>query len=159
MTERHAWDRMDGETPRAYEAFRQYRDLGPLRTVDQMHGVAPTSAMRWCSRWDWPARAVAWDDEIHMESDRARLEAIRTMHDTHQRAGRAAMQAAIAALARLKPSDISAGAAAKLLELGARLERSTLLVSVEELQGISVGPEPADDPWDRIARELEGTST
>ena len=45
---------------------------------------------------------------------------------------------------------------ARLLELGAKLERSTLIVSVEELQGIAVEPdEDTEDPWERIARELD----
>lgn len=157
--ERNAWDRRDGETDRAYHAFRQYRDLGPLRTVEQMHNVARTSAERWSARWDWAARSTAWDDASHMAEDARRLEAIRTMHDTHQRAGRAAMGKALAALARLEPEQIPPYAAAKLLELGARLERETLLVSVEEWQGTfpahlpQLGS-PVDDPWERISREL-----
>jgi hypothetical protein len=152
------WERLPGETTLAYSAFRQYRDLGPTRTVDQVRGVAPTSAQRWCSRWDWPARATAWDDEVHRLEDRHRLEAIRSMHETHQRAGRAAMAKAIAALQALQPAEIGASAAARLLELGARLERQTLLVSVDELQGRSPAVEDVGvDPWEVIARELQGT--
>jgi hypothetical protein len=109
----------------------------------------------WSSRWSWVARAEAWDDEQYRLEDRQRLGAIRTMHQNHQRAGRAAMRMALQALDRLEPSRIPAGAAARLLELGARLERETLLVSVEDLQGVSV-EEPGEDPWDRIARALEG---
>ena len=159
VSERNPWDRRDGETSKAYAAFRQYRDLGPLRTVEQMRGVGRTSAERWSARWDWQARAVAWDDATHMADDARRLEAIRTMHDTHQRAGRVAMSKALAALQRLEPDQIPPYAAARLLELGARLERETLIVSVEELQGgfpahlPQIGP-PADDPWERISREL-----
>jgi hypothetical protein len=44
---------------------------------------------------------------------------------------------------------------ARLLELGAKLERSTLIVSVEELQGLDVGESDEEDPWERIARELD----
>jgi hypothetical protein len=52
---------------------------------------------------------------------------------------------------------LTAGEAARLLDLGTRLERSTLLVSVEELQGrVSQPLDGVDDPWDRIARELAG---
>lgn len=69
------------------------------------------------------------------------------------------MGKALAALARMEPEQIPPYAAAKLLELGARLERETLLVSVEELQGVfpahlpHLGA-PVDDPWERISREL-----
>jgi hypothetical protein len=156
--ERQPWDRRDGETSKGYAAFRQFRDQGPLRTLGDVPGSHITIS-RWSSRWDWSARATAWDDAAHMADDARRLEAIRTMHDTHQRAGRAAMGKALAALQRMEPEDIPPYAIAKLLELGARLERDTLIVSVEELQGVFPAhlPQmaaPVDDPWERISRAL-----
>jgi hypothetical protein len=150
------WERLDGESSRAYAAFRVFRDGGPLRRVLDVAGVvgaAPATVWRWSARWDWIGRAAAWDDECRRLEDQRRLEAIRAMHDTHQRAGRVAMSKALEALDALSPGDIPAYAAARLLDLGARLERETLTVSVEELQGVV----PAvDDPWEAIARELSG---
>jgi len=163
VSERSAWDRRDGETGRAYAAFRVFRDAGPLRTLAVVPGVRRRTVEDWSSTWDWHARATAWDDATHHLDDQRRLDAIRTMHDTHQRAGRVAMAKALAALQQVKPEDIPAYAAARLLELGARLERETLLTSVEELQGVmpehlpGMGP-PTDDPWERISRELTGTA-
>jgi hypothetical protein len=153
VIERAPWDRRDGEPARAYGAFRAYRDAGPARTVSRLELASPRTLERWSTRWDWPARAVAWDDETHRLEDLRRLEAIRTMHDQHQRAGRAAMGKALAALAALEPADISAAAAARLLEIGSRLERDMLTSSVEELQG-APRTSAAGDPWDAIAREL-----
>jgi hypothetical protein len=40
------------------------------------------------------------------------------------------------------------------LELGARLERETLTVSVAELQGFTGADSGGEDPWEAIAREL-----
>lgn len=163
MTERQPWDRRDGETGRAYAGFRRFRDVGPLRTLAVVTDANIRTVERWSHQWDWHARATAWDDAQHMLSDAGRLEAIRTMHDTHQRAGRAAMAKALAALQHARPEDIPAYAAARLLELGARLERDTLLTSVEELQGVmpehlpGMAP-PSDDPWERISRELTGSA-
>ena len=156
-TERRPWDRRDGETARAYSAFRSFREAGPLRSLTATAaelGIAERTAKRWSGRWDWFERAVAWDDEIHQLEDARRLEALRTMHDQHQRAARAATAKALAALQALDAADIPAAAAARLLDLGTRLERETLTVSVEQLQGNAraVGP----DPWDAIARELTG---
>lgn len=75
------------------------------------------------------------------------------MHDTHQRAGRLILTKALAALNRANIEDIPPYVAGRLLELGARLERDTLIVSVEELQGIET--RPAEDPWEIVARELD----
>jgi len=155
---RAPWDRRPRETPRAYATFRRYRDLGPLRLLDALvdidAAITPRTIREWSSRNDWKDRAQAWDDETHRLEDARRLESIRVMHTRHQQAGRVAMNKALQALADVRPEDIPPYAAARLLELGARLERDTLIVSVEELQGVT--PAPAEDPWEAVARELEG---
>lgn len=155
---RHPWDRRPRESDRGYEMFRRYRDLGPLRRldvlIDESTGVKRQTLLEWAGRHDWKDRAAAWDAEVHRLDDLRRLEEIRGMHDRHQRAGRLAMGKAIAALQSVAPEDIPPYAAARLLELGARLERDTLVTSVEELQGVP--PIAFEDPWEAIARELDG---
>jgi hypothetical protein len=149
------WDRRPRESSRAYAAFRAFRDLGPLRTFDDL--VTPDrsrhSLRMWSARHDGAARAAAWDDELHRAADVRRLEAIREMHDAHARAGRMIVSKALAALAKVPVDEIPPYVAGRLLEVGARLERETLTVSVEQLQGRDA-PLP-DDPWEIIARELE----
>jgi hypothetical protein len=155
MSERKAWDRREHETSLAYEAFRQYRDLGPSRRVDAMSNVSVVTCQRWSRRWDWVARATAWDDAQHMAEDAERLDALRTMHRIHSQAGRALMRAALEALRRADFDTFSATEIAALARLGAQLERETLTTSVDELQGKPSNLE--DDPFDVIARELSGT--
>lgn len=152
---RAPWDRRPKESARAYEAFRRFRDLGPLRTLDMLTSdeLRHQTVREWSRRHDWKDRATAWDDAAHRLDDARRLEEIRGMHDRHQRAGRASMAKALAALSLVRPEDIPPYAAARLLELGARLERDTLVVSVEELQGLN--PVTTEDPWEEIARELD----
>jgi len=155
---RTPWDRRPGESTRAYESFRRFRDLGPLRSLDQLvdedAGIRHGTLREWSRRLDWKDRAAAWDDEAHRLEDLSRLEELRAMHGRHQRAGRLAMGKALAALQNVDAADIPPYAAARLLELGARLERDTLVVSVESLQGVA--PAPIEDPWEAIARELDG---
>jgi hypothetical protein len=154
---RTPWDRRAGESAKAHAYFRRFRDLGPLRSfdvlVDPEHAVTGATLRKWSQTFDWRDRAQAWDEEAHRAEDASRLEALRGMHDRHQRAGRLAMQKALAALQGCSPDDIPPYAAARLLELGARLERDTLTVSVEELQGRT--PAPPEDPWEQVARELD----
>lgn len=109
---------------------------------------------RWFKSFDWRDRAAAWDEQTHRLDDARRLEAIRGMHDLHQRAGRAVLNKALQALANVPAEEIPPYAAARMLELGARLERDTLITSVEELQGVP--PAQIEDPWEAVARELEG---
>lgn len=152
--ERYAWERRPGETSRPYAAFLQYRDLPPgQRTVRAVTAAGVRNASAWSTVWDWTARAIAWDDECQRTADLERLDALRTMHSNHARAARAVQQFALAALSRLDINEATPGDVARLLELGAKLERLTLTQSVEELQGKT--PQfDADDPWGRITREL-----
>ena len=152
------WDRQPGESTKFYGAFRIFRDLPPtqrrLATVGEQSHISERRCRSLAVEWNWRERADAWDDACHVVEDAERLEAIRQMHSTHRRAGRAAMVKALQALQYLAPDNLTPANIARLMELGAKLERSTLIVSVEELQGIEVEDEEADDPWDRIAREL-----
>lgn len=154
---RAPWDRRPREKTRAHELFRRFRDLGPLRSLDAL--VDPQArityrALRDLQRKnDWIDRANAWDDYTHRIDDARRIEEIRGMHERHQRAGRLVQARAIAALQQVAPEDIPPYAAARLLELGTRLERDILTTSVEDLQRIP-GPQ-VEDPWDAVARELE----
>ena len=152
------WERQAGEWARAHAAFRLFRDLAPadrkFETVAEQTEMSVRQLRAWASRWDWRDRADAWDDECHRIEDQERLDLIRQMHANHRQAGRAAMWKALQALNTLDPAAMPANAVARLLELGARLERNTLLVSVEELQGVE-DDESAEDPWERIARELD----
>jgi hypothetical protein len=153
MDERKPWDRREGETTRAYAVFREFRDLGPTRTLARFEqGAHPTKTVRnWSQVWDWSARATAWDDAVSMIDDEERLDALRNMHRTHQIAARAALAIALAALDELDPHTMSATEIARLMDLGTKLERLTLTQSVADLTGQASA---SDDPWERIAREL-----
>lgn len=157
------WERQAGEPATPYAAFRIYRDLpAPQRNLSAVATQVKLSDRRcryWALTYNWRERAQAWDDACHRIEDQERLELIRQMHSLHRRAGRAALSKAVQALTLLQPEHMPASTIARLLELGAKLERSTLTVSVEELQGIESDEDEVDDPWERIAAELDPHST
>lgn len=153
------WDRKPGEPTKHYGAFRIYRDLDPsqrkLVVVAERANISERQARVLASRWVWRERADAWDDACHRIEDQERIQAIRQMHKLHRAAGRSAMSKAIQALQMLSPESMQPGHIARLMDLGAKLERQTLIVSVEELQGIEAEDEETEDPWQRIANELD----
>lgn len=68
------WERQPGEPSAAFEAFTVYRDLGADRSLakaGQKLGKATHTLERWSVRWQWVARAQAWETA----QDRARLQA------------------------------------------------------------------------------------
>src|SRR5688572_10919483 len=74
MAERNDWDQLECETPRAYEAFRAYLNLGSGRTLNGAYGAtkgrpegvgrASGNCVRWSRDHRWAERARAWDEYI-----------------------------------------------------------------------------------------------
>src|SRR5690349_566561 len=70
----HVWDRLWGESHKAFAAFAIYRNLPSTRTyqqvADQLH-CNGSNIRRWARQWNWYARARQWDiyqDRIAQEA-------------------------------------------------------------------------------------------
>lgn len=77
-TKRRPWDQQDGESAKAFAAFRAYRDLGDERTQlkafraysgNQSVTSQPGYFRQWSASNDWPARVEAWDSEQERIAD------------------------------------------------------------------------------------------
>lgn len=69
MAER--WERQPGESARAYEAAQLYFTAGPDRAiawVSQKLAKSVPFLKRWSRRWEWVARALAYDDWLAAQS-------------------------------------------------------------------------------------------
>jgi hypothetical protein len=72
---RNKWDRLDGESDKAFAAFCVYRDLGAERSVDaayQKHSkttskTRPPHWLKWSAKYHWVDRVKAWDDHKDKE--------------------------------------------------------------------------------------------
>jgi hypothetical protein len=65
MADLNPWDRQERESPKAWDAFKTYRDLGPrerstARVAEEL-GKSETICNRWSSMWNWVERAAAFD--------------------------------------------------------------------------------------------------
>jgi len=61
---RQLWERQPGESPKAFHAFRLFRDLAEKRTlakVAQTLGCSSTNVERWARRWAWTQRTYEFD--------------------------------------------------------------------------------------------------
>ena len=70
---REAWERLPGESARAFHAFMQYRDMAEAPTMQRVAETLHCSGAnvrRWASRWNWRNRVWEFDvrqDELHRE--------------------------------------------------------------------------------------------
>lgn len=148
---RDPWERQPGESRQAFEAFTLYRDMGlkrSIRAVAAALGKSATLLSRWSSRWQWPARAEAWDAVKDEEARIAQLEAVREMNKRHASLGFGLISVAGMRLRQLSEA-VQAGAAGavgpqdvvRMAVEGARLERLAIGLPTE----ITQRREPTED--------------
>ena len=112
----HPWDfNKDIDTPKSYQGFTCYRDLGPTRSLEAAYQVykpqnSPKTVPGFFKVW---ARTGQWVDRAHsfdLESDRIRLEGIQgeARREHEQRLEEVRSVAEAIALARLQTSLRSA---------------------------------------------------
>ena len=70
--EKRAWDRLAGESSKAYHHFCIYRDMGASRSLRQMAGIPGCTSVRrqlnrWSSRWRWVERCQQYDDYLEYQ--------------------------------------------------------------------------------------------
>jgi hypothetical protein len=65
--ERKEWERGEGETAKAFDAFREYRDMGASRSLSRVAeklGKSVRHLKKWSTVHAWPSRSLAYDEYI-----------------------------------------------------------------------------------------------
>lgn len=126
MSGHEPWERQKGESQKAFEAFACYRDLGPKRSiakVAQKLGKSTALIARWSARWDWVARAEAWDREQDRLRRESQLEAIKRMNEQHALIASAFLQKLVERLRTVNPMELPAAAMPRWFETAVKVER------------------------------------
>jgi len=151
--EKHEWDRQPGESSKSYHHFNLYLNMGASRSLRQMANVPGCTSVRrqlnrWSSKWRWVERCQQYDDyaerQLRLQQEKERLE----MHKRHAKTGMFAQNLALRKLEKLSgkieqdEDRVSAGDAARILEIGVKVERLARGESTEshELSGPGGGP-------------------
>jgi hypothetical protein len=78
---RQLWEQQPGESPKAFHAFRLYRDAMEKRTlakVAETLGCSSTNVERWARRWFWTQRTYEYDlvqeEEWQRQASRDRIQ-------------------------------------------------------------------------------------
>lgn len=123
------WERLPGETPKAWRAFCIYRDMGPTRTIMrtvQALGLRAGAARRlqeWSSRYRWAERVAAYDAWLDAQQRAEREAAVREMARRHAELAMALLERVRARVDTLRPEELTPSEVARWLEVAARLER------------------------------------
>lgn len=152
------WGKLERETDWSFRAFCTYRDLGPRRTLAKAaeafyrteHGPADIGATSgenrtfesWSSHFDWVARAGQWDQAIERATRLEQVEQIREMGRRHAEAAVTAIAKATEAIANVPAGELKPADAARLLDIGVKVERLARgeATEIQQVQGPHGGP-------------------
>lgn len=128
------WERQQGESAQAFEAFDTYCKMGAdrsVRKVAQELTKSETLIKRWSSRWEWQRRCREYDNEIKRQELAEQKKEFKKMQDRQIKTAMLMQKKAVKALdnldwAILEPKDIL-----RFISEGVKLEKATRLESTE----------------------------
>ncbi len=127
---RESWERLKGESSKAYAHFCLYRDLGPERSLRKLieDGKATVKQRRlehWSAHNRWVDRAQAYDDELERQLRAKNEKARKEMAERHARLALAGQNILVQQLNAWSqaPPQLSPSEAARWLDVLVKIER------------------------------------
>lgn len=140
------WEKYPEETPKAYSAFKMYRDtpawVRRMKEVTaQLYGDASPSKLRqvyeWSRKFNWVWRTEEWDKHLDEEERREHIKNIKDMRTRHLRVAQALFTQGVARLRLMTEEEIAKLTLPEMfafLEKGYSMERETIGVESVETE-------------------------
>jgi len=151
--EKRPWDRLAGESSKAYHHFCLYRGMAVGRSLRQMANLAGCTSLRrqlnrWSSKWCWVERCGQYDDYLELQVRLQQEKERREMRIRHAKMGILAQTFAVRKLEKMASrieqdgERVSPGEVARILEIGVKVERLARGEPTDshEVSGPSGGP-------------------
>ena len=122
------WERQEGESAKAFEAFNVYLEMGAdrsVRAVGQKLDKSRTLIGKWSATYGWVERAAAYDDDLQRKAHAQAARKARKMTDRHINIALKMQEKARASLAELKPGDIDPKTLVSIIREATKLERES----------------------------------
>lgn len=120
------WEMQDSDTPKSWEAFQVYRDMGKGRSLSKVAEQLKKSNTiigRWSQKHNWVERVAAWEEEqdrlirIELTKD------IGAMRKRHADLANAMLVKAARALQRIPDDEVKASDITRMVDVATKLER------------------------------------
>ncbi len=133
MSEKPVYEKLETETPKAYEAFCAYRDMGSSRSLHRVRdeeGKSHGTLEKWCRDHNWVKRVEAYDIDqeaiarqiLEEENREAYREKLRKYRQENEEIGNALRATAVIVLKKfrtfandLDPKDIKPSNSANIV--------------------------------------------
>lgn len=129
------WERQEGESVKAFEAFSCYLSMGEDRSIravaEKLH-KSTTLIGRWSRTYGWVERVSAHTNDVQRAAHEEALKKSRAMADRHIRTALSLQDKAIEALAKTKPEALDPKTILAFIREATRLERDTRAAVVRD---------------------------
>jgi hypothetical protein len=147
------WDRLTGESSKAYHHFCLYRDMGPTRSLRQMANVPGCTSVRrqlnrWSSKWRWVERSHAYDDYLEYQHRLQQEKKRREMNERHAKIGILGQNVAVKGIENLLAKvqtgqqDLGPSELARLVDVSVKVERVARGESTDIHEAVGPGGGP-----------------
>lgn len=153
------WERQEGESVKAFEAFTIYLEMGDergIRAVAQRLDKSRTLIGRWSVNYRWVERAAAYDTDVQRRAHAAAVKKKKKMAERHISIALQLQEKALAALAALEPEEIDPKNLIAMLREATKLERENRVEIVRESDpreeatgGASTLADVISEAWER----------
>jgi len=139
------WERQEGETEKAFEAFSVYRDLqGSARTftavAEKLHKSC-TLIRRWKTQYNWESRVLAYDNHLQNAATAEAEKQCKEMTERHIKIAKQLQLKALEALKNLKPEGMTPKDIKEFLKLGVEMEQFSRTSDIEKQKETATGNE------------------
>jgi hypothetical protein len=155
----NAWEQQPDESPKAFEAFTLYRDMGTARSIPKVARKCTKNESllrRWSTNHQWVSRAEAWDNEQDRLMREALIKGVTAMRKKHVDMADALFRKAAQALLQIPTADMTPRDIVTLVDVAAKLERISRGEATEHTDGntkISGRVTIATDPYAELSVE------
>ena len=105
------WERQEGESVKAYEAFQCYLNLGETRSqrlVSEQLSKSRQLISRWSANYQWVERVAAYENDLQRQAHAEAVKKARQMADRHISIAMKMQQKALQALKDIDPKNLVA---------------------------------------------------
>ena len=159
------WERQEGESVKAFEAFTVYLEMGDersIREVAQRLAKSRTLIGRWRVTYQWVERVAAFDADVQRKAHAKAVKKRRNMVDRHISIALKMQEKALAALASMKPEEIDPKNLVAFVREATRLERENrtdIVVETDPNKGAEAGASSLADviseAWERRRQQQD----
>ena len=120
------WERLEGESAKAYKAFQVYLNLGETRSqrlVSEQLSKSRQLISRWSANYQWVKRVAAYENDIQRQAHAEAVKKARQMANRHISIAMKMQQKALEALKEMDPQDIDPKNLVAFIREATKLER------------------------------------